>query len=97
MSAEKRIQRNKLGVKGWFVAGRYGLERYAYTLHRISGVAILLYFILHIFVTGSRLGGEHSWEAAMARFESPLFKFGEFLVYLAFAYHALNGLRLVFV
>jgi succinate dehydrogenase / fumarate reductase cytochrome b subunit len=31
----------------------------------------------------------------MARFETPLFRFGEFLVFVAFAFHALNGLRLV--
>ncbi len=95
MSAERKIQKNKLGLKGWVSAGRYGLERYAYTLHRITGLGILLYFIMHIFVTGSRLGGDHAWEAAMQRFENPFFKLGEFLVFLAFAFHALNGIRLV--
>ncbi len=95
MSAERKIQRNKLGLKGWVIAGRYGLERYAYTLHRITGLGILLYFIMHIFVTGSRLGGEHAWEAVLKSLENPFFKFGEFLVFLAFAFHALNGIRLV--
>ena len=97
MPTKRKIQKNKLGLKGWVMAGRYGLERYAYTLHRISGVAILLYFILHIFVTGSRLGGAPAWEATMHRFETPLFKFGEFLLFIAFAYHAMNGIRLVFI
>jgi succinate dehydrogenase / fumarate reductase, cytochrome b subunit len=97
MSTERKIQKNKLGLKGWVFAGRFGLERYAYTLHRISGLAILLYFILHIFVTGSRLGGQQAWEATMHLLETPLFKFGEFLLFIAVAYHALNGIRLVFV
>lgn len=95
MAAERKIQKNRLGLKGWAFAGRYGMERWAYTLHRISGLAILLYFILHIFVTGSRLGGESSWTAEMAKLDTPVFKFGEFLVFIAFAYHALNGIRLV--
>jgi len=95
MSEEKKHRKNKLGLAGWFSGGRYGVERYAYILHRIAGLGILLYFILHIFVTGSRLGGQESWESQMATFDTPLFKFGEFLVFLAFAFHALNGIRLI--
>jgi succinate dehydrogenase/fumarate reductase cytochrome b subunit len=33
----------------------------------------------------------------MAFFSTPFFKIGEFLVFLAFAYHAINGIRLVLV
>ncbi|HOT96610.1 MAG TPA: succinate dehydrogenase, cytochrome b556 subunit [bacterium] len=85
---------NKLGLWGWLGGGRYGLERYAYALHRLTGMGILFYFVLHIFVTGSRLGGAQKWAAEMGFFENNLFKFGEYLVYAAFAYHALNGIRL---
>ena len=90
---------NKLGVKGWITGGssRFGPDRYAYTLHRISGLGILAYFLMHIFVTGSRLHGEGAWNAAMSNFHHPIFKLGEFFVYLAFAFHAINGIRLVVV
>ncbi len=86
--------KNKLGIKGWFFGGRYVVERYAYLIHRISGIGILVYFIAHIFVTGSRVGGPEKWQATMESFQTPLFKFGEYLVFAAFAFHALNGLRL---
>ncbi len=33
----------------------------------------------------------------MAFFSTPLFKIGELLVFLAFAYHAINGIRLILV
>jgi succinate dehydrogenase/fumarate reductase cytochrome b subunit len=33
----------------------------------------------------------------MALFENPIFKMGEFLVFVAFAYHAVNGIRLILV
>jgi succinate dehydrogenase / fumarate reductase, cytochrome b subunit len=89
--------KNYLGLPGWFTGGRYSVERYAYTLHRISGLSILAYFIMHIFVTGSRAGGPERWESTMAIFHNPVFKIGEFLVFLAFAYHAANGIRLVIV
>ncbi len=94
MKVEVKHRKNKLGIMGWLGGGRFGAERYAYALHRLTGLGILAYFLLHIFVTGSRLGGQQSWKSTMATFETPIFKFGEFLVFLAFAYHALNGLRL---
>jgi succinate dehydrogenase / fumarate reductase cytochrome b subunit len=89
--------KNNLGLMGWLGGGRYGAERYAYALHRLSGLGILAYFLLHIFVTGSRVGGPEKWESWMAFFNTPFFKIGEFLVFLAFAYHAINGIRLILV
>ena len=93
---QKRFK-NNLGLVGWLGGGRYGAERYAYAVHRIAGLGILAYFIMHIFVTGSRVGGPEQWEGWMAAFDNPIFKIGEFLVFLAFAYHAINGIRLILV
>jgi succinate dehydrogenase / fumarate reductase cytochrome b subunit len=89
--------KNNLGLLGWLSGGRYGADRYAYALHRLTGLGILVYFIMHIFVTGSRLKGPEQWDKTMAFFGMPLFKAGEFLVFLAFAYHAINGIRLILV
>jgi succinate dehydrogenase / fumarate reductase, cytochrome b subunit len=89
--------KNNLGLLGWLGGGRYGAERYAYALHRLSGLGILAYFLMHIFVTGSRLQGPERWDSTMAFFSSPFFKIGEFTVFLAFAYHAINGIRLILV
>jgi succinate dehydrogenase / fumarate reductase, cytochrome b subunit len=96
MPAQNRFK-NNLGLFGWFGGGRYGAERYAYGLHRLSGLGILAYFLMHIFVTGSRLGGPVQWDEVMSYLGKPVFKIGEFLVFLAFVYHAVNGIRLVLV
>jgi len=88
---------NRLGIKGWFAGGRWGVERYLYILHRLSGLGLLTYFLLHILVTSSRAFGMESWQKAMAGVSGPVFKVGEFLVFAAFAFHALNGLRLVLI
>jgi len=88
---------NRLGLWGWLGGGRWGFERYLYTLHRITGLGLLLYFVLHILVTSSRVFGQEAWEAAMARVSSPVFHFGEYLVFAAFAFHAINGIRLILV
>ena len=69
--------KNHLGILGWALGGRWGIERYLYTLHRITGLGILSYFMMHILVTSSRFLGRGQWEKAMAAVESPVFKFGE--------------------
>jgi succinate dehydrogenase / fumarate reductase cytochrome b subunit len=89
------FRKNRLGLGGWIVGGRYPVERYLYTLHRISGLGILAYFMIHIVVTTMRLRGAEFWDSLMATFATPLPKTGEFLVFAAFAFHALNGIRLV--
>ena len=87
---------NQLGIWGWLGGGRWGVERYAYILHRLTGLGILAYFLIHIVVTSLRAQGIYLWTEGEV-FDQPLFKFGEFLVFAAFAYHAFNGVRLVLV
>ncbi len=94
---ENKGRPNRLGIVGWLAGGRWGFERYLYTLHRVTGLGILAYFLMHIFVTSSRAFGESAWTSAMAQVSGPLFKVGEYLVFLAFAFHAVNGIRLVLV
>jgi succinate dehydrogenase / fumarate reductase cytochrome b subunit len=81
-------------MRGWLAGGRWGPNRYLYTLHRLTGVGLLLYFVVHIVVTSSRALGRASWEAAMGAVSGPLFVAGEYLVFVAFAFHAINGVRL---
>jgi succinate dehydrogenase / fumarate reductase cytochrome b subunit len=92
---EKRYA-NSLGIWGWFGGGRWGLERYAYALHRLTGLGLVVYLLMHIFVTALRAKGIYLW-ANGRFFDRPAFRVGEFLVFAAFAYHAFNGVRLVLV
>jgi succinate dehydrogenase / fumarate reductase cytochrome b subunit len=94
---ETRSRPNRLGPAGWVGGGRWGLERYLYTLHRLTGLALLAYFLLHIGLTSARAFGPEVWARAMDLVSGRLFKFGEYLVFLAFAFHATNGIRLALV
>ena len=94
--AEIKRHDNRLGLWGWLGGGRWGVERYAYILHRLTGLGILLYFLMHVVVTSLRAWDIYPWVEG-GLFHQPMFKFGEFLVFAAFAYHALNGVRLVLV
>ncbi len=91
---ENKGRPNRLGVVGWLGGGRWGFERYMYTLHRVTGLGLLLYFLLHIGVTASRAFGEQAWKTAMGAVRGPIFTVGEYLVFAAFAFHAVNGIRL---
>lgn len=97
MMARMNKYDNHLGIPGWLSGGRWGVERYLYTLHRISGLGILVFFLIHIFESSMRMYGPSVWERTMNSLDNPIFKIGEFLVIAAFAFHALNGLRLVFI
>ena len=94
--AELKRYDNRLGVWGWLGGGRWGIERYAYILHRLTGLGILSYFLLHIVVTSLRAKGIYLWTEG-GFFHQPIFKVGEYLVFSAFAYHAFNGVRLILI
>lgn len=87
----------RIGFVGWLKGGRRGFEGYLYVLHRISGLALLLFLIMHVFFTGSRILGEQYWQRLMTLTSSPVLTFLEYLVYCAFAFHAVNGVRLILV
>jgi len=94
---ESRAHPNRLGIQGWVGGGRWGFERYLYTLHRLTGLGLLTYFLLHIFVTSARAFGPSAWKEMMEAVEGPFFKAGEYLVFAAFAFHAVNGIRLALI
>ena len=60
---------NRLGIWGWLGGGRWGIERYLYTLHRLTGLGLLLYFLLHIVVTSARAFGRRPGRTSMGRGE----------------------------
>ncbi|MCZ7568169.1 MAG: succinate dehydrogenase, cytochrome b556 subunit [Ardenticatenaceae bacterium] len=95
MKARPAPRPNQLGVKGWMYAGRYSIERYLYVLHRLTGIGLIVYLLLHIIETGQRVAGAPAWGALMALFETPVFKALEYLLFAAFVFHGLNGIRLL--
>lgn len=94
---EKKRYDNHMEFWGWIGGGKWGIERYLYTLHRITGVGILLFFMIHIFESSTRVFGVGVWNPIMAAMHTPVFKIGEILVFAGFAFHALNGIRLIMI
>jgi len=88
------MKNNRQGIIGWIYGGKYNIERYLYTLHRITGLGLVLYMFLHFFVTALRIN-KTKWEWIMGIFDSPFFHFMEWVVFAAAIFHGLNGLRLI--
>jgi succinate dehydrogenase / fumarate reductase cytochrome b subunit len=88
---------NRLRIWGWIGGGRWGVDRYLYTMHRLTGLGLILYFVIHVVLTSSRALGEEAWAGAMQRVSGPIFLAGEYLVFVAFVFHGLNGIRLILV
>lgn len=97
MNQKPTAYNNRLGLKGWVYAGRYSIERYLYLGHRISGLGLIAYMVLHIVETANRMRGEEAWASLMALFASPPFRVIEYLLFCMAVFHAMNGLRLIFI
>jgi succinate dehydrogenase / fumarate reductase cytochrome b subunit len=88
---------NRLGIKGWAYAGRYTFERYLYLGHRLSGIGLIAYMLLHIIETANRMRGVEAWQGLMGLFASPPFKVIEYALFAMAVFHATNGVRLLMV
>ena len=97
MNQKPTAYNNRLGVKGWMYAGRDSFERYLYLGHRLSGLGLLAYMILHIVETANRIRGEEAWAGLMALFASPPFRVIEYLLFAMAVFHAMNGVRLMLI
>ncbi len=73
--------------------GREG--QWAFILHRLSGVALALYLLLHVFDISLVMYGPKAFNTFLAFYHQWPFRIGLILVMAAVVYHALNGLRII--
>lgn len=70
---------------------------WAWILHRLSGLALIFYLTLHIWVINTLTQGPGQFNKVMNFLVSPLFKFLEVGLWGVILYHAFNGIRVVLV
>ncbi len=74
--------------------GREG--QWAFVLHRLSGVALALYLLLHVLdISLVMYGPEGPFNAFLAFYHQWPFRVGLLMVIVAVIYHAFNGLRII--
>ncbi len=72
---------------------RGGAGQWAWILHRLSGVAILLFLAIHILDTGL-VFWPSAYDRVMQLYAHPVFRVGEVGLAAAVLFHALNGIRI---
>ena len=72
--------------------GRLG--HYSWLAHRLSGLGILFYLIIHVWDTANATFSPATYEWSVALFKHPLFGLGEVMLMAALLFHAFNGLRI---
>src|SRR3972149_7622258 len=69
----------------------------SFLLRRVTGIALALYLIAHLWVIGSALQGPQVFDARLAAVQTPFFKVAEVALLAAVWYHAFDGVRLLLV
>jgi succinate dehydrogenase / fumarate reductase cytochrome b subunit len=67
----------------------------AWAFHRISGLAIWVFIVLHVFDIWLSGANPTLYDDLLVIYGSPIGRVGEMLLGAALLYHALNGLRIV--
>lgn len=71
-----------------------GLGMWAFWLHRLSGLAIVFYLLLHILVISTVVGGTGNFNTAMTTLKAPIFVLLEMGLIACILIHGLNGIRI---
>jgi succinate dehydrogenase / fumarate reductase cytochrome b subunit len=69
----------------------------SFVLRRFTGVALVLYLFMHIWVIGSINQGPEAFNARLNMVQTPFFKLAEIALLAAVVYHGLDGIRLLMV
>ncbi|MFA5943601.1 MAG: succinate dehydrogenase, cytochrome b556 subunit [Candidatus Thermoplasmatota archaeon] len=69
----------------------------AYILHRVTGVAVILFLFVHLVENFFLLMGEEAYNQAIGIYDTWYFRLGEFGLIAAVVYHSLNGVRVVVI
>lgn len=73
---------------------RGAVGQWTWVLHRVTGLGVLFFLILHVIDTSWAVFYPALYEKALAAYQSPLFTIGEFGLVFCVVYHAFNGLRI---
>jgi succinate dehydrogenase / fumarate reductase cytochrome b subunit len=71
--------------------------QYSWLLHRITGVAIILFLFAHVVDTAVVGWGPEAYNRVVAVYENPLVRLLELGLVAAVIFHALNGVKIMLI
>jgi succinate dehydrogenase / fumarate reductase cytochrome b subunit len=69
----------------------------SFVLRRLTGVALVIYLLIHMWVIGGINGGEGTFDDRMEFLGKPFFRLAEIALLAAVIYHGIDGIRLLIV
>ncbi len=78
---------------GTLYRGKVGM--WSWVLHRITGVAIFFFLLVHVLDTALVRLSPEAYNAVINTYKTPLIGVAELGLVAAILYHALNGLRII--
>ena len=88
------VQRKGAGPVAWFDPRKGRLGHLAFSMNRITGLALVGYLYLHLAVLSQLLIGPSAWHGFLARATTPIFLGLDVILIGALLIHGLNGLRI---
>lgn len=80
---------------GTLYRGNEGM--WSWVLHRITGVAIYFFLLVHILDTALVRVSPEAYNVVIGAYKTPIMGLGELALVGAIGFHALNGLRIILV
>lgn len=80
---------------GTVYRGNVGM--WSWVLHRITGVAIFFFLLVHILDTALVRVSPEAYNAVIGTYKNPIMGVGEVALVAAIGLHALNGLRIILI
>jgi len=88
-------QSNREGIKGMMNPTRYGIERVAYWLQRLTGLGLLFYLIGHVIETSAIVEGKAAWDKMLELTQTTEGHIILILVIGMSVFHTVNGIRVM--
>ena len=76
---------------------RGGQGQWTWALHRITGVGVMGFLMVHILDTALVTAGAKTYNKIIGTYHNPIFRLLEISLAVAVLYHALNGLRIILI
>ncbi|HEU0229252.1 MAG TPA: succinate dehydrogenase, cytochrome b556 subunit [Burkholderiaceae bacterium] len=70
---------------------------WAFAVHRISGILLALFIPLHFWVLSLALKGEAALNGFLVFTDTPVFRFGEWVLVILLSLHLMGGVRLLLI
>ena len=80
---------------GTLYRGREGM--WSWVLHRITGVAIFFFLLVHVLDTSLVRISPEAYNSVINEYKTPILGLGEIALVAAIGFHALNGLRIILI